>query len=234
MPGKSKYVRFSRTTAVHAQATPQTPALSLGSLSPTSSSGLLTPPRPFAMGLPGPSPYGVPYAAKSQARPHMGGRPVRPHPVLQFSHSPVLKFDVTQPPSTISTHHRGVSLRILSEPATDPPLPNLTIISPLLPWATNIAAPRGAFVTVGDVLHGLYRSLRINISSQDFHSLQSKDRIRVTTAYEQRCKCVRGTREYEHERRGGVRRVDFLMGHTQFTGLSSTNRGPGYWVLNTS
>jgi hypothetical protein len=185
------------------------------------------------MRLPGPMPYApqVPYMAKAPKYIPTDKHTVQLHPLLRFTHSPVLNFDVTLSPSNISTYHQGLSASALSEPASKPPLPSLTVISPHLPWSINVAAPYGTFLTVFDVLDGIYRSLRANISSNDFRALRSqKDQDRVTVAFEQRCK---RTREREAERRKGVRRVDFLMGNRKFTGLTSTNRGHDVWVLNT-
>jgi len=232
MPGKAKRVRFSRTTTVHAPPTPPTPALSLGSLSPLSSSGPLTPPS-FAMGLPGPTPYGVPYGVGTQ--PKAVPRSVRLHALLQFSNSPILNWDVTLHPSAISTHHSGLARHTLLEAATNPPIGTITLRSPHMPWTIRVSGSRDSFVTVGDVLDAIYRTLRVNITPQEFHSLPSpKDARRVTAAYEKRYRRIDSSREYESEKRGGVKRVDFLMGHTIFTGLSPTTRGPDIWALNTS
>jgi len=208
---------------------PPTPALSFSSFSPASSAAPLTP-LSYSSALPGPSPYVVSFPTNSQAT-YM--TPVRMHALLQSSSSPALNFDVTQPPSTITSHHKGISLRALSEPATKPPLTAITIVVPHLPWSITVHPSHGTYVTVTDVLEGIYRKLRTNISAQEFHALPSeKDMRRVTVAYEQRYRRVRGSREYEDEKRSGVRRVDFLMGHTRFMGLSSTSSGPDVWFLN--
>jgi hypothetical protein len=88
--------------------------------------------------------------------------PITMHHRLQYSLSPVLNFDIGLPPSrcTISTHHRTFSLQVLAEPATKPSLPYLTVTSPHLPWTIKLSASRGGFVTVRDVLEGIYPSLR--------------------------------------------------------------------------
>lgn len=232
MPGK--HVRFSRTTTVHSPPTPETPALSLGSLSPASSRGPITPPS-FSGNLPGPTPYIVSYGKQLPlpAPPFRG--PVRLHTLLQFTHAPAINFDLTQPPSTITTHHRGISQRVLSEPATNPPLPTMTIVSPHLPWVITVRASHGSFVTVYDVFDVVYHTLRTNITPNEYHSLPSqKDMRRVNSAYEQRYRRIRSSREYQDEKSRGVRRVDFLMDRTRFMGLSSTSRGADTWILNVS
>ncbi|KAF8069275.1 hypothetical protein FPV67DRAFT_1116715 [Lyophyllum atratum] len=226
MPGK--HVRFSKKNVLHS---PPTPALSFSSFSPASSGAPLTPPS-YSGGLPGPSPYVVSFPKSGQAS-YMST--VRMHALLQSSSSPALNFDLTQHPSTITSHHQGISQRALSEPATKPPLASLTLLIPHLPWTVTVHASYGPYVTVTDVLEGIYRKLRANISSHEFNSLPSeKDRRRVTSAYEQRYRRIRGSRDYEDEKRQGVRRVDFLMGHTRFMGLSSSSSGPEVWILNTA
>ncbi|KAF5378735.1 hypothetical protein D9615_006872 [Tricholomella constricta] len=226
MPGK--HVRFSRVATVHS---PPTPSLSFSNVSSASSAAPLTPPS-YIGSLPGPSPYVVSFPTGSQTT---SMKPVRIHALLQSSSSPALDFDLTLPPSTITSRHQGISLRALSEPATNPPVSVITIIVPHLPWSITVRPSHGTHVTVSDVLEEIYRKLRTNISSQEFHALPSeKDRQRVTAAYEQRYRRIRSSREYEDEKRRGVRRVDFLMRHTRFMGLSSTSRGPDVWVLNTA
>ncbi|KAG5639055.1 hypothetical protein H0H81_007313 [Sphagnurus paluster] len=224
MPGK--HVRFAPTTKVQSLGTP---ALSASSLSPASSSAPLTPPT-YAGALPGPSPYVVSFPT---TRPPEVVAPVRLHALLQASSSPALNFDLTLPPSTITSHHQGIPQRVLAEPATKPALPSLTIVVPYLPWTITVRPSRGTFVTVIDVLETVYNKLRTNVSAQEYHALPSeKDKRRVTSAYEQRYRRIRSSREYEDEKRRGVRRVDFLMGYTRFMGISL--RGPDVGVLTTS
>jgi len=228
MPGK--HVHFLPTPKAYAPLTPSTPALSVGA-SPLSSSGPRTPPA-FARGLPGPSPYAVPYGVKTRPT---APRTVRLHTFLQFSQSPTLNWDVSLPPSTISTRHRELSRHTLAEPATSPPLSRITLRSPHMPWNITVSATRDGCVTVGDVLDTIYRTLRANVSSREFHELPSaKDSRRVTAAYEQRYRRHNRSKGYESEKQGGLRRVDFLMGHNIFTGFSPTTRGPDVWALNTS
>ena len=90
--------------------------------------------------------------------------------VLQFSNPPRIDFDFAQPLAATPTHCEGLSGRVLSEAATDPPL---------------------------SVLECLSCSLRSRISSEDFHSLRSqKDKERVTIAFEQRYSRIRNSEEF--------------------------------------
>ncbi|KAG6860027.1 hypothetical protein C0995_000312 [Termitomyces sp. Mi166 len=227
MPGKN--VHFAHTNIIYY---PPTSGLSIPLLSPVSSGGPLTPPSrttfpPQSSVFPRLSPYSIPFSPSPE--------PACLHVLLQLSSSPLLNFDLRQSPSTITSHHRVIQLRALSEPATQPGLAALTIVIPHLPWsATVYPSHRGAFVSVDDVLEQLHAMLCMNISAEEFHLLPSDtDRYRVTVAYEQRYRRIRGSRKYEDEKSGGVRRIDFLMGHIKFMGLSPSATWPDAWVLHT-
>ncbi|KAG6853259.1 hypothetical protein C0991_005672 [Blastosporella zonata] len=198
--------------------------MTVSSFSPASSSAPMTPPS-YPRILPGPMPYSTSFQSK----------PTRLHALLQSSPSPLLNFDLRQPPSTITSHHKGISLCSFSEPATQPPLSSLTIVVPYLPWTLTVyPSRRGGYVTVEDVFEELYRMLRKNIVAEDYHALPSdKDRRRVSDAYERRYRRIPSSREYEEEKRLGVRRVDFLMGRVNFGGLAPSAEGPDVWVLQT-
>jgi len=222
----SKHVRFSRTTTVHSLPSPS-PAFSVSTL--PSSAGPLTPPSAPTM-LPGPTPYTISLPA-GPAPKYLGS--MRPHALLALP--PSINYDVGNHPSTASVQHLPLSMRSLSEPATRPPLPSLTIVMSRLPWSVYVTPSHGTFVSVSDVLSAIYRTLRVQITQSEFHSLPSPtDARRVSQTYEQRYKRLRGTVAYAEEKRGGVRRIDFLMGCTRFIGLSMTRQGPDVWCLNVS
>lgn len=226
MPGKQ--VRFSRTSTLHSPPAPS-PSYSLSSL--PSSSGPITPPSLPGV-LPGPSPYAF---SLPPARPRSKSR-VRPrvHALLALNRSPPVNYDLSLHPSTMSTHHISLSTITLAESAVHPPLPLLTLVSPHMPWSISVSASsNGAYVTVSDVYSAIYRSLRQNILPVEYHALPSdRDKRRVSAAYETRYRRLRGSRDYDHEKRAGVKRVDFLMGHTKFLGLTSTDSGNGVFVIN--
>ncbi|KAG6883762.1 hypothetical protein C0992_007889 [Termitomyces sp. T32_za158] len=199
--------------------------LNLSSPSPTSA----FPPRPGVFSRP--SPYTTPLP--------LPPKPIQLHALLRLSNSPVLNFDLRQPPSTITSQQRRIQLRTLSEPATHPPLAALIIVIHHLPWSLTVYPSRRlwdrTFVTVEDVLQQLYDMLRTGISSREFHSLLSdKDRSRVAAAYGERYRRIAGPRESEDEKRGGVRRVDLLESQTRFMGLTSSTTRPDVWVLHSA
>jgi hypothetical protein len=86
---------------------------------------------------------------------------------------------------------------------------------------------------VEDVLSSIYRSLRTNLTSSEFNTFQTPtDQQCAIHAYKQRYRRQRSVRIYEEEKRGGMKRVDFLMGHTQFLGISNDSHQPEKWCLH--
>ena len=144
-----------------------------------------------------------------------------------------ITWDLRDHQSAASRNHHSISSWALCEPATKPPLPFLTISSSYLPWVIKIDASNNLFVTVEDVLSSIYRSLRINITLSEFKAFETPtDQQRATHAYEQRYRRHRSARIYEEEKVGGMKRVDFLMGHTQFLGISNDSCHPEKWCLH--
>ncbi|KAJ6568647.1 hypothetical protein B0H19DRAFT_1133725 [Mycena capillaripes] len=116
----------------------------------------------------------------------------------------------------------GVSSAGFSEPAH-------------LPWAIVVLASNGLFVSVADVLNTVYLALRVSITPAEFNALGTQRLMRrASAAYRRRYERLRGHRGYRDEKRGGVKRVDFLMGYTKFQGISPTTRGRDVWQLNTA
>ncbi|KAF8811420.1 hypothetical protein BYT27DRAFT_7208559 [Phlegmacium glaucopus] len=157
--------------------------------------------------------------------------------LLFLSILPILKpqitYDLMEHPSTIMTRNNySLSPRTFREPATTPPLPFLTITSIHLPWTIKVYASNGSYVTLEDVFDCMYRSLRTNITSGEFKMFpRPEDQRRATRAYEQRYRRLRNNRAYDEEKRGGMKRVDFLMGRTKFLGISNSSRRPDEWQL---
>ena len=156
---------------------------------------------------------------------------VNAHPLLNTT----LAYDLMEHPSTITTSNNySLSNRTFREPATTPPLPFLTIRSIHLPWFINVYASNGSYVTLADVFESIYDTLRTNITSAEFNMFSSEDdKRRATQAYEKRYRRLpRNTTAYNKEKRGGMKRVDFLMGHTKFLGISNNNSYlPDEWQL---
>jgi len=228
MPGK--HVRFADTNTYHSS-----PPIPLFSDSPLPSpSDLMTPPPLKHVG----SPYSYtplpPVQGHSPSKAPMALGPVRIHAALGYAPHPTFAWDMVNHPSS---SHTPLPARILAEPATSPPLPSLTIISPHLPWSIIVqpsqspksnswAGGPAAFVTVADVLSTLYRALRLSVLPAEYSQLPSHEaKDKVNYAYQVRT-------QGSAEARKGVKRVDFLGVRKTFLGLSSTHRGPDIWMLN--
>lgn len=171
------------------------------------------------------------------------------HAALAFNQprGAALDWNLASPPSTAALDalmRPNVSLdSVLTEPATNPPLPMLKIV--LRPWpytATVIAwsavpgkpvPVEGIYVTVGDVIDTLYSMLRLPISRTEFASLSNTQRYAVARAYTEGVSHVQDARMRCKERSLGVKRIDTLIasGCTQFVGLKATLKGPGVWAL---
>ncbi|KAJ7734128.1 hypothetical protein B0H16DRAFT_1578372 [Mycena metata] len=221
MPGR---VRWSAANIFHS---PPPPLASPSSSSAASSEGPLTPPVVYA-GLPGPTPF-IPHP------PHYAPRTTgRAHNLIAFSNPPLLNYDVSLHPSSISTHYRGVPTAGFLDPATYPPEPLITLMTPHIPWPVTVAAANGRYATVSDVLNAVYCCLRVNVTHGEFLTLGTHKLMhQVSEAYRRRCERLRGHRGYREEKQSGIRRIDFLMGYTKFKGISP-GRSSDVWQLHIS
>ncbi|KDQ28227.1 hypothetical protein PLEOSDRAFT_1077160 [Pleurotus ostreatus PC15] len=206
---------------------PAVPPLSHSPLSPASSSSLPTPPNlPYT--LPGSTPYPFVLPPKP-AKPLL--RRLQLHVALAGP-QPSIRYDCSYPPPHLSILNRHVPPHHVSEPATYPPTTFMTISSPYLPWTLRVT-PRHGVISVSDVLHAIYVGLRSGIYPQDFESMTRDNQKRVRKAYENRYRRMRSSGDAALEKAQGVKRVDFLMGHTVFMGLVPTS-DPIHWVMITS
>ncbi|KAJ4472968.1 hypothetical protein J3R30DRAFT_3513047 [Lentinula aciculospora] len=224
MPGK--HVRFASISTAYPATVPP---LSYSAGSVPSSSGPRTPPS-YPSGLP--SSHHIPSYSQHK-RSHSYPVPTRVHSLLAYSHHPVINYDVSLPTSTITTTHTGLSTTSFSEPAVYPPVSSLTINIPHHIWSISVHASfNGHYVTVNDVFTAVYQSLRKNVSSAEYHAIPSKkDAEKVRMAYETRYRRLRDRNAYQSEKQQGLKRVDFLTGHTHFMGLATSG---GAWVLSLS
>lgn len=208
---QKRQVRFAYKNTYHSPHTTILPLPSLGLSSQT----------PVTSSSSGPSAYTI-TSFPSTSR-------CRPHPLLESS---PLRWDLMENPSTITWNHHLISSQVLYEPATIPSLPFISITSIHLPWAIRVHPSHGSYVTVSDVFDCIYRSLRTNITTNEFDSIPlENDKRRATRAYEQRYRRLRSVSAYDKEKRGGMKRIDFLMGHTQFRGISPGSLSDD-WRLN--
>ena len=218
---KSKTVHFASKDIIYSPPNP------VSSPSPTP----ITPPS-TSYCLPGPSPYKLSYPPQYPIKSLQYPGPIYAHPLLEMF---TVTYNLMDHPSTIMTQNNHfLSTRTLLEQATNPPLKFLTISSIHLPWTIKVYASNGSYVTLQDIFDSLYRNLRTNITSDEFNLFSTKDDQRgATRAYHNRYRRFRNTNAYEKEKRGGMKRVDFLMGHTKLLGISQTPTGhPDEWQLH--
>lgn len=227
---KQKLVRFAYRNSFHP---PATPALTFAS-SMTSSSGPITPPD-ISHRLPGPSPYTISYVPQFPlaGKPPLSQEPFRPHPLLE---SAAIRWDLMEDPSTITQNNYPLSSRVLVEQATNPRLPAFSLTSMHLPWPITVIASNGSYVTLEDFFESVYYSLRTNMSTNEFITLlpDPNNQKRTTLAYERRYRRFRSISARDMEKRGGMKRVDLLMGRTRFHSISNTSRRSEDWQLNIS
>ncbi|PPQ69005.1 hypothetical protein CVT26_001940 [Gymnopilus dilepis] len=211
MPGKHvKHVHFDE---------------SLDAPSPTfSSSTLPSTPGPLT---PPPLGFGSPY----HTTPLPDDKNAVPNPVLAVSKRPLIEYDLSQHPSTVIPLMTNVPPKLWEQQATQPPFASIDIYCAQLPWKLTIHA-KADFVTVADVLEGLYRLLRTNVTPAEFNLLPSREaQQKVTAAFIYRCKQIPDQVLSDAEMKKGVKRIDFLCSHTRFKGLV---HGQGGWTLMVS
>ncbi|KAJ7160469.1 hypothetical protein C8R46DRAFT_1108190 [Mycena filopes] len=228
MPARK--VRFSSVDKVY--SLPHPPPLSPAASSSTASPlGPLTPPPLPSMAFAVPPPH-----TSKKARARSSATNSQAHPLIALSATPMLHYDVSQHPSTASTHYPGVPPAAFLEPAVNPRQRALTLTTPHLPWPIHVsAASTRRYVAVADVLGAIYLALRMQATPAEFDMLRTPAVMRrVSRAYTQRCERLLGRRGYAEEKRGGLRRVDFLTGYTAFQGIEPTAGGPDVWKLTIS
>lgn len=114
---------------------------------------------------------------------------------------------------------------LIAEPAVDPRVNKLRLVSPFLPWPIDVLPSHAkspskspkkkdeAFVTVGDVLTAIHRALQYGITEGEYFIGSEQDRERINAAYK---KAVKNKERAKDE---GVKRVDFLGERTICVGF---------------
>ncbi|ETW77727.1 hypothetical protein HETIRDRAFT_453867 [Heterobasidion irregulare TC 32-1] len=152
--------------------------------------------------------YGLPTPPNSpQTRPH----PKLDQTLTYNTHSPY-NFDVSYAPSG--------DLLALRQSALQPATARMVLTVPGI-WTFEAANPRG--VTVADVISAISQHLcaRATGHEPEYHSRAGQPD--VVRAY---------ARRTAHARGDGLRRVDLLMSHTRFAGLSRARDGSDSWIVH--
>ncbi|KAF9062783.1 hypothetical protein BDP27DRAFT_1336120 [Rhodocollybia butyracea] len=173
----------------------------------------------------------MPSSTNSSAYSSSPGGPPRAHRLLAYSRHPGINYDVSLPISYITTSYKGFSF---SEPAVLPHAPFLLLHIPHHPWPISVHPSfNRQYVTAHDVFNAIYYSLRHSVTPSEMKAIPSrKDFERVRSAYEMRCRRFGDRHAYNAEKQKGVKRVDFLRGHTRFVGLAPSAHGA--WILHLS
>ncbi|KAK0441786.1 uncharacterized protein EV420DRAFT_1579533 [Desarmillaria tabescens] len=123
----------------------------------------------------------------------------------------------------LSTDLHAYILTLSNEPATQPRLQTLILVSKYLPWRTHVLA-QGDCVSVRDLMSSLYTAMRTRVTQEELR--QAKYVTGVQQAFARR---VQG-KGHEEARRKGIRRVDFLLQNTRFVGIAETD-DPKVWEI---
>ena len=223
------------TNAVHSPAEPSphsSPRTPSPTLSESTASSLATPPTPQSLFLTMPLP-----ASKPQI-----------HPAITYTGiPPYLCFDLAFPPSYLlvpdspsigsdrssaSSHSfENVNLSLLSEQATYPASPSITLITEALPWSITVTA-KSAFVTVYDVLQALHSSLRLQVTKTEWASLSRASQDVIAASFHKRAGGFANRLKREKQLGKGVRRLDFLVGRTRLFGISPFGKQPDVFKVH--
>ncbi|RPD59556.1 hypothetical protein L227DRAFT_503288 [Lentinus tigrinus ALCF2SS1-6] len=171
------------------------------------------------------------------ASPDLGTLPaqIHLHPLLVATDSDApLDWDMSLPAESsrvrLANYPPQLIDTIVSQPATLPPRQSVAIICTYLPWTITVTPTPNAtrtapYVTVGDVLHTLYRRLRLGVTPAELGVLDAVVRDRVHDAYVARYRRVVDPGERDVEKGKRIKRVDFLREHRLFYGLTLIEGG---------
>ncbi|KAJ7688417.1 hypothetical protein B0H17DRAFT_1202966 [Mycena rosella] len=173
--------------------------------------------------------------------PALTGMPGHIHDALSGRGRHMLAFDVSYDPA-----YTGLSPRVLAEPATTPSLPCVIITCDYFPGGAPMAiypssSKPGAlsYVTVADVLNGIYRGLRRQLRKEELDTMPVSQpyMASVHQAFYSRCRRLARTVDpaaADSEARKGIRLIDLLLGKHTFCGLLPTKENPDVWQLAVS
>jgi len=209
----------SSTSSLAPSSGPSTPPpLPNAAFSPAHSSSLSSYPHPRVHSpSPTPQPHALPYIPPAPLQPG-----VHLHPAII---APNLQYDVRFLPTQSNPR---ISMVILAQPASSPPLPNLGLRVGDLPWPCNVTpeaglSPGKAYVTAQDVLLAIHYYLRTAVKSTEYEAMSKSRKAEIFREFERR------TGSDPRQRGKGLRRVDFLNGRHRVQGLIRAHSTDSVW-----
>lgn len=161
------------------------------------------------------------------------------HPLLCYSqheiapgHCSSILWDLRESPMTarhVSYLDVAIGEAELSHYATSPSLPVLNITCDLFPVPWVIRAQNDQGVTVLNVLEAIFTAVGKQIWQAEWDDFSEKHQQRVNTAFEHRCSLSVHPALLRSQ---GVLRVDCLMHHTWFGGLSVSREAENSCLLS--
>ena len=222
------------TNTVHSPAElspPSTPRTPSPTFSESTASSLTAPPTPKSL---------------FSKMPLLASKP-QIHPAITYTGAPpYLCFDLAYPPSYLlipdspagsdrssasSRSSDSVNLTLLSEQATYPAAPSITLLTEALPWAITVTA-KSTFVTVYDVLQALHSSLRHQVTKAEWASLSRASQDVIAASFHKRVGEFSDRLKREKQLGKGVRRLDFLVGRTRLYGISPCGDKPSVFKVH--
>ena len=223
------------TNAVHSPdelSSPSSSRTPSPTFSESTASTLTTPPTPQSLFSTMPLP-----ASKPQI-----------HPAITYSGlTPYLCFDLAFPPSYLlspsspalgsdrssgsSTSFESVDMTLLSEQATYPASPSITLFTEALPWSITVTG-KSTFVTVYDILQALHTSLRLQVTAMEWGSLSQASQDVIAASFHKRAGGFSDRIKMEKQLCKGIRRLDFLVGRTRLYGITPFGEEPGVFRVH--
>ncbi|KAF8645330.1 hypothetical protein AX16_007905 [Volvariella volvacea WC 439] len=171
--------------------------------------------------------------------------PTHIHPNIDGSRggSPIsVNLSLSPPFTTVKLGNSPCPAHLLAEPAIEPHLPSivLTISEATFPgeWSRIIVRAEDTFcpyVTIDDVLRSLFFSLHRRASGEDYARLPTRSQQLVGDSYKQRYRTYHDRVMYDAEKASGLKRVDWLLGRTKFSGLDQVaGHEPDVWRVKLS
>ncbi|KAG6826896.1 hypothetical protein H0H92_013985 [Tricholoma furcatifolium] len=144
---------------------------------------------------------------------------------------PFVSFDLSLPPDEnldFPRLGRPYNHIDFAQMATQPPVEEMRLFHPLLPWYIDVVAHYQNGITIQDIIWQMHQQVNVEITGKHFYNeaLPGGFREKIQQAFHTR------TEDNPAEAARGIKRVDFLEGKVIFRGLVRAKNG--YWEIKTS